>query len=136
MSDQNKAIARQFLAAFAAGDTAVLTRIVAENLVDHSASPGTRPGRPGLLDAVTMFRAAFPDLEIAADRVVAEDDTVAVYGKMGGTNDGPLMGAPATGKRTTVSYMDMYLIAGGQITEMWHVEDIAGMLAQLGLSRR
>ena len=136
MSDRNKAIARQFLAAFAAGDTTVLTRIVAENLVDHSASPGTKPGRPGLLDAVTMFRVGFPDLEISADRVVAEGDMVGVYGMIRGTNDGPLMGAPATGKRAAFSYMDMYLIANGQITEMWHVENIAAMLAQLAASQR
>jgi steroid delta-isomerase-like uncharacterized protein len=136
MSDQNKAIARQFLAAFAAGDTTVLTRIVAENLVDHNASPGTKPGRQGLLDAVTMFRVGFPDIEISADRVVAEGNTVAVYGMIRGTNNGPLMGAPATGKRAVFSYMDMYLIASGQITEVWHVENIAGMLAQLGPAQR
>ena len=136
MSDQNKAIARQFLAAFAAGETTVLAKIVAETMVDHSASPGTKPGRPGLLDAVTAFRTGFPDLEISADRVVAEGDSVAVYGMIRGTNDGPLMGAPATGKRAAFSYMDMYLIANGQITEMWHVENIAAMLAQLGPSQR
>ena len=132
MSDQNKAVARQFLAAFAAGDTTVLTRIVAENIVDHDAAPGTKPGREGLLDAVTMFRIAFPDLEMSADRIVAEGDLVAVSGTIRGTNDGPLMEAPATGKRVAFSYMDMYRIADGVMAEVWHVEDVAGMLAQLG----
>jgi hypothetical protein len=32
--------------------------------------------------------------------------------------------------------MDMYRIANSQIVEVWHVEDIAGMLAQLGLTSR
>ena len=68
-----------------------------------------------------------------ADRIVAEEDSVAVYGKVSGTNTGPMMGTPPTGKRATFAYMDIYRIAGGQVVESWHVEDIAGMLGQLGL---
>jgi steroid delta-isomerase-like uncharacterized protein len=136
MSEQNAVIARKFIAAFAAGDTATLTKIVAENMVDHSSPPGTKPGRQGLLDAVTMFRIGFPDIQISVDRVVAEGDSVAVYGRIAGTNTGPLMGAPATGKRADFGYMDMYKISNGQIVEVWHVENIAGMLTQLGLMPR
>jgi steroid delta-isomerase-like uncharacterized protein len=135
MSEQNKLVARRFLAAFAAGDTATLTQIVADNMVDHSAQPGTRPGRQGLFDAVTMFRGGFPDIEISADHVIAEGEYVAVRGTISGTNTGALMGGPATGKRAAFGYMDMYRIANGQVTEVWHVEDIAGMLGQLGLMR-
>jgi len=39
---------------------------------------------------------------------------------------------PPTGKPATFAYMDMYRIANGRITDSWHVEDIAGMLRQLG----
>jgi steroid delta-isomerase-like uncharacterized protein len=133
MSEQNKAIARRFLTAFAAGDTATLTQVVSENIADHSAPPGAKPGRAGLFDAVAMFRAGFPDLQISTDRIVAEGESLAVHGRMKGTNTGPLMGRPATGKSADVGYMDMYRIVNGQIVEVWHVEDIAGMLAQLGL---
>jgi len=131
MSEDNTLIARRFLAAFAAGDTVTLTQIVAETMVDHNAPPGTKPGRQGLLDAVAMFRGGFADLEISADRIVAESDSVAIYGTIRGTNTGALMGNPATGKRAVFNYMDMYRIANGQIVEMWHVEDMAGMLRAL-----
>ena len=134
MSEENKLIARRFLAAFAAGDTATLTQIVAEDTVDHDASPGTKPGRQGLLEAVAMFRTGFPDIEISADRVIAESDSVAVYGTIRGTNTGGLMGSPATGKRAVFHFMDMYRISNGKIVEMWHVEDIAGMLKSLSSS--
>jgi hypothetical protein len=30
--------------------------------------------------------------------------------------------------------MDMHRIQGGQIVESWHIEDIAGMLQQLGVT--
>jgi steroid delta-isomerase-like uncharacterized protein len=134
LSEQNKLIARRFLAAFAAGDTATLTQLVSENIVDHSAPPVARPGRSGVLDAVAMFREGFPDMQISADRIVAEGESVAVHGRMKGTNTGPMMGRPPTGKPADVGYMDMYRIANGQIMEVWHVEDIAGMLVQLGLA--
>ena len=134
MSEQNKTLARRFLSAFAAGDTSTLTQVVAENIVDHSAPPGAKPGRAGLFDAVAMFRAGFPDLQISTDRIVAEGESVAVHGRMKGTNTGPLMGHPATGRSADVGYMDMYRIVNGQIAEVWHVEDIAGMFAQLGLA--
>jgi predicted ester cyclase len=133
MSEQNKLIVRRFLAAFAAGDTATLTQVTAEDIIDHCSPPGARPGRPGLLDAVTMFRAGFPDIQISTERLVAEAESVSVYGRITGTNTGPMMGSPATGKRADFGYMDMYRIVNGQIAEVWHVEDIVGMLGQLGL---
>jgi hypothetical protein len=40
---------------------------------------------------------------------------------------------PATHKAAVVSWMDMYRIQNGKIVEAWHIEDVAGMLQQLGL---
>jgi predicted ester cyclase len=80
-----------------------------------------------------MFHSGFPDMKISINRIVADGDSVAVYGKVSGTNTGPLMGKPPTGKRATFTYMDIYRIADGQVVESWHVEDIVGMLIQLGL---
>jgi steroid delta-isomerase-like uncharacterized protein len=133
MLEQNKHIARQFIAAFASADTRTLERIVAEHMVDHNLAPGQKQGRQGVLEAVVMFRAAFPDLKITIESLVADEERVSITGKMSGTNQGTLMGAPPTGKTASFAYMDMYAIAHGQIVEAWHVEDLAGMMRQLGL---
>src|SRR5262245_43860432 len=61
---ENKEIAKQFADAFASGDTTTLRQLVAENVTDHGSPPGTMPGRQGLLEAVAMFRAWFPDLKV------------------------------------------------------------------------
>ena len=106
MLEQNKHIARQFIAAFAAADTRTLERIVAEHMVDHNLAPGQKQGRQGVLEAVEMFRAAFPDLKITIESLVADEERVSVTGKMSGTNQGTLMGAPPTGKTATFAYMD------------------------------
>lgn len=43
MSEQNKQIARRFIAAFMANDAATLTQVVAADVADHSRPPGQPP---------------------------------------------------------------------------------------------
>jgi predicted ester cyclase len=97
MLEQNRHIARQFIAAFAAGDTRTLDRIVAEHMIDHTPAPGAKQGRRGVVEAAEMFRAAFPDLKVTIESLVADDDRVSVTGKISVTNRGTLMGAPPSG---------------------------------------
>ncbi len=40
---------------------------------------------------------------------------------------------PPTGNRVTVTGMDMVRVAEGKIVEWWHIEDMLGMLQQLGI---
>ena len=134
MPEQNKQLVCRFAQAFEAGDAAAMRDIVAADVVDHNAPPGQPGGIEGLLGAVAMFKQGLPDMKIDVVREVAEGDIVVQYGTVSGTNRGPMMGAPATNKRASFAYMDMHRIAGGRIAETWHVEDIAGMLQQLGLA--
>lgn len=134
MSEQNKQIARRFIAAFMANDAATLTQVVAADVADHSRPPGQPPtDRQALLDAVAAFKQGFPDLDTTIDREVVDSDMVVQYGVMTGTHSGNLMGIPPTGKAVSILWMDMHRIQGGQIVESWHLEDIAGML-QLGVT--
>ena len=134
MSEQNKQIARRFVEVFATGDTAVLDEVMAEDAVDHNPAPSaTAGGRRAVVGAVETFRTWFPDLAIEVEREVVEGDYVVQYGWISGTNSGPMMGRPATGRLARFAYMDMHRTADGRIVESWHVEDIAGMLGQLGL---
>jgi steroid delta-isomerase-like uncharacterized protein len=103
--------------------------------VDHSRPPGQPAAdRQALLDAVAAFKQGFPDLDTTIDREVADSDMVVQYGVMTGTHTGNLMGIPPTGKTVSIPWMDMHRIQGGQIVESWHLEDIAGMLQQLGVT--
>jgi predicted ester cyclase len=50
-----------------------------------------------------MFRAAFPDLKITIDALIAEGDKVCARATTRGTHEGTLFGIPATGKAVTMT---------------------------------
>ena len=131
MHAANKEIASRFIHAFEAGDDAALESTMVADTADHNPLPGQRPGRSGVLDTLAMYRAAFPDLTLTIERQVAEGDLVVQNGLAKGTNTGPLLGRPATGAPAQFAWIDMYRITDDRITEIWHLEDVAGLLQQL-----
>jgi steroid delta-isomerase-like uncharacterized protein len=79
---------------------------------------------------------AFPDLAVTPQDLIAEDDRVAVRWTASGTHLGEaaeLNGAPATGRRFSVSGVDIFRFAGGKVAERWHVEDTFELRRQLGV---
>jgi steroid delta-isomerase-like uncharacterized protein len=131
MSDQPKQIARRFAETFATGDTAVLAQVVAEDVVDDNPRPGQRRGRQAVVDAVTAFAHGLTDRTVVVEQEIAEGDLVAQYGTLCGIHTGDLFGLPATNQRVTLAWIDIHKIANEQIVESWHLEDIAGLLAQM-----
>ena len=82
-----------------------------------------------------MVRAAFPDLAFTADVVTSDGEFVAGRWTMTGTNTGTmeLFGIPPTGRPVTMTGQEIFRAGGGLFTEVWHQEDIGGMLSDLGL---
>jgi predicted ester cyclase len=82
-----------------------------------------------------MVRKAFPDLKFTADAVLSDGEFVAGRWTMTGTNTGPfgLFGLPPTGRPVTMTGQEIFRVSGGKLAELWHQEDVPGMLRQLGL---
>ena len=137
MSEQNKALARTFYEAFASGEVDRLDEIMAEDAVDHDTqNPFAGNGREGAKQAIAMYRAAFSDLRFEIEDQVAEGDMVVTRWTGTGTQDGELMGAPASGKVSIVSGITVDRIEDGKIAEGWTSWDTLGMLQQLGLAEQ
>ena len=134
MADK-KEMARYFLGeAFSTGKLAPADEWVAPNWANHDPSTPVLPAGPeGFKLLVSTYRAAFPDLIITVDEVVAEGDKVAGRWTATGTNSGSLMGMPPTGKKAIIAGISILTFAGGQITEQRTNWDTLGMLQQLGL---
>jgi predicted ester cyclase len=88
--------------------------------------------------------AAFPDLHMTVDDIMAEGDKVAATITMRGTHQGMLQGeviqwltgpVPATGRQVEVRGIFVYLVLDGKLqrTGSWGVADWLGLLRQLGV---
>ena len=118
------------------GDLGASAELLADDLVDHNAPPGLPPGRAGHDLMLQAIRAAFPDARFTVDVCFASGDLVTGRWTMHATQTGPIsfMGLPATGKPVVMNGQEIMRVASGKFVEMWHVEDVAGMLMQLGFA--
>jgi steroid delta-isomerase-like uncharacterized protein len=115
----------------AAARGADLDDFIGRDYVEHAALPGQASGVEGVRGRLEQFAQGFPDFAFALDDIVAEGHMVAVRWTMTGTNTGPFLGAPASGRRVSVTGMDFYRVVGGKIREHWHEMDVAGLMDQL-----
>jgi steroid delta-isomerase-like uncharacterized protein len=131
MSEENKAIARRVYEIVSTGDFGRAEEIVDADAPDNELLPDDPPAK--LIDTFketfSEARAAFPDLSVTVENVVAEGDRVATRVIMRGTHRGEFQGIAPTGKRVEVRAMDMFRISEGKIVEHWgHADDPSDFL--------
>jgi steroid delta-isomerase-like uncharacterized protein len=132
--ERNKTVVKSFIEEFwGKGRAELAPQIIDTNVVDHNEMPGQARGIEGQKQALTMFRAAFPDLWIKLDLLLASRDYVVDRWTATGTHKGDLMGIPPTGKSIKITGIDISRVANGKIAEIWHQEDIMTMMQQLGV---
>jgi steroid delta-isomerase-like uncharacterized protein len=129
-TEANKALIRaHYESAANAYRPSVIDRQVAPDFVDHN-----HPGQAGpdcVKAQVRSLRAAFPDLTVTIEALVAEGDLVAVRGTWRGTQQGEFRGVPPIGRRIELTGMAFWRVAGGQIRESWGLIDLPTLLRQL-----
>jgi steroid delta-isomerase-like uncharacterized protein len=129
----NLAQQEKFGAAVNEGNLDQLDGLVAPDSVDHDPAPGQVPGPEGYKAFFTEMRTAFPDLAIAVEKTVADEDTVAFAYTLTGTHNGPFQGHDATGKSISVRGLQISRFEGGLLVERWGSSDEVGIMKQLGL---
>ena len=81
-----------------------------------------------------MYCAAFPDLRMHAEDVLASGDKVVARTRATGTHQGEFMGMAPTGKTIDVQLIDIIRFGDdGLAREHWGVFDALKMLQQLGV---
>jgi predicted ester cyclase len=75
--------------------------------------------------------AAFGDLVVEEELVVAHGEMVAVRWTARGISTGEFMGQPATGEPIEFSGISMYRIEGVKIAEIWETRNTLGIMMQL-----
>ena len=79
------------------------------------------------------WRAAFPDLNMQVDKLLAERDLVAVRWTARGTNTGSGNGIPATGRPVEITGTTLFRMDEGRIAEEWTCANSLGLMRQLGM---
>ncbi len=133
LSEQNKALARQFVEHMGAQNIEAAIALLGDAWVDHAVGPGIPLGIEGAKAFFAIIWAAFPELQVTIEDMIAEGDKVVTCLRVAGVNRGPLLGMPATGKHATWSVTAIYRVVDGKLVEHWANCDDLGMMQQLGL---
>jgi predicted ester cyclase len=131
--DRNVAIVRRFIDGWVnGGDPEAIDETWSHDMSWHGGSLGTYNGR----DAFKQFTranaaGAFADMHLEIHELIAHDDKVIARFTNSGTNNGPFLNNPPTGKHAEWLGIGIYTLRDGRITEGWFAEDILDMLIQL-----
>jgi steroid delta-isomerase-like uncharacterized protein len=133
-TEENKAIVRRINdEVWSEGHLDVIDELIADDFIATVVgAPEQIRGPQGFREFVVMYRTAFPDLRITVDEQFAEGETVVTRWTATGTNEGELMGIPATGKQATVAGININRVSGGKLVEGWGLFDQLGLLQQIG----
>ena len=106
---------------------------LADDFTEREDLPGFPPTKAGVIQYFRMLIAAFPDLRMVAEDMIASGDKTVARVRLTGTHKGPFMGMSATGKRLEVNLIDIIRFGDdGRACEHWGVVDQLSMMQQLG----
>jgi predicted ester cyclase len=106
--------------------------LAAADVVWHGPHPAPDcVGTEAIKRVVRDFLAAFPDLRIAGDELLAEGDKTVHRATTTGTHRGEFLGIPPTGRRVTLTSMSICRWAGGKLVEGWDEADLGGLKERL-----
>jgi steroid delta-isomerase-like uncharacterized protein len=116
-----------------AGDIAGFGELIATDFVEHDEVPGIAPTKEGTLAYFRILLAAFPDLRMDVEDLIAGDNKTVARVRATATHRGDFMGVPATGKRAEIQLIDiMSFDDDGLVREHWGVADLLSLMQQLG----
>ena len=133
--EENLAALGKFAEAVNKGDFDLFREAVAAECVDHDPAPGQGRGPEGYRKFFSAMREAFPDLSVALETMVADEESLAFAYTMTGTHRGVLMGIAATGKKMSIRGAQISKFRDGKMVERWGSSDQLGMLQQLGVTQ-
>jgi predicted ester cyclase len=135
-ADANIGVVRRFIdGAVNGGDLDVIDQTWSHDMTWHGGSLGSFEDR-NAFKAFTAANAttAFAGMHLEIHELIAQGDKVVARFTNSGTNVGPFLGNPPTGRHAEWLGIGIYTVRDGRITEGWFAEDVLGVLLQLGVT--
>ena len=108
------------------GRLELIPLLVAADHVGHLPI-GDHYGPEGVRIDVAAYRAAFPDLAVTLDDLLAVGDKVVRRFTLRGTHRGAFLGVPASGQPVTLRGIAIDRVARGHLAESWvQIDDLVG----------
>jgi steroid delta-isomerase-like uncharacterized protein len=135
-AETNETASRRIYEAFTTGDLEAVDEVCAPAVVSHDpAEPEDVEGTEAHKQRIQMYRNAMSDLSVTVEELIATDDAVVARWRARGTNDGELMGMPATGRKVEITGLSIdHFDSDGRIVESYDQWDNAGFMQQLGIT--
>ena len=103
------------------------------DMVEEMPFPGQGPGVEGLKDVLRGMHESFPDMKWVVEEQIESEDKVVSRFTWTGTQRGPFLGVPATGRSVTVWGIVIDQFEGQRIKSTRIIMDALGLMAQLGV---
>ncbi len=133
-TEENKAIDRRIVEeVWNRKKLALVDELVDANFVLHGVGGPDLKGPEGFKQFVNINATAFPDFHVTIEDMIAEGDKVVSRVTAWGTHQGDFMGIAPTGKQFEVTAIIISRYAGGKMVEGWLVNDVLGMMQQIGV---
>jgi len=130
-------VARTIFEALSTKDLDTAMKFTTDYAVDDFVAIGEFRGRPAIRRFFDELLAAFPDFDIAVDRIVGDDSAAVVQWHAAGTfSGGKFQGIEPTGKHVQIRGVDVMEFAEGRYVHNTIYYDGASFARQIGMLPR
>ena len=131
--EKNKALLHHYMkAVWDEENPAAVNEFLAPHYKRHRSPTSPPLTRDSQMQLLNGFRAAFPDIQIMVEEIIAEGDMVTFRSTMRGTHQGKFLNIAPTGKVVTVGLIDIIRVENGKFVEQWGGPNLFDLLQQLG----
>ena len=134
VEEQNKKIVRRFAEEEDKGNVLdIIDEIVAPDVIYHYPNNDEVIGYETIKQNYAQLHKAFPDIKHTIEFQIAEDDLVTTYYTWRGTQKGEWVGIEPTGRKITLTILEVCRFKDGKIVETWVEFEFLGFMQQLGM---
>lgn len=128
----NKDVVRQFFEIYNSQDYEAAYQCMASNYCDRGL-PQVRSVEDAI-EILKLTHQSFPDIKVAIDDLIEENDKVVFRGRFSATHLGEFVGIAPTGARVEFEALEIFRIENQKITESWGYWPMSEIVRQIQAS--
>ncbi|HKP96015.1 MAG TPA: ester cyclase [Fibrobacteria bacterium] len=131
--ESNKRIVIRFNREFIEqGSMQSFAELVAEDVVNHSAPPGSPDGARSMVYFILeILRKGIPDVKVDIEAQIAEGDLVTTRKVLRGRQTGEFLGLPPSGMEVAIKVIDIVRVKDGKYAEHWGASNLMEVLQEI-----